>query len=1032
MKQLHQYPEKEFELSLRKYSLRLILSATVTLCGIISQVHAESEYLGSKWRNFATNEPEPKEFGTLFDHLVVQGNWNWKVEEDRDKYDWKDPDAELAFAHEMGLSTKYQGLWYPAKSQSWLDADNIEEEVVEYTRDLLERYVVDRGYTLDMLRVINEIGNFTNRRPNIEVGLLDGWQGSGSPNNPEVPGEDDYDWLINLFTLIRNTVADFEDEFQDEYQQKYGKELDLGNLEYFINDYGLATSKPKRNKMIGIINTVNDNGNRRLIDALGIQAHGLEEGTGDQIKENLNLFAETGVDLLITEYDVAVFNDEDQLAIYQDQFPVMWEHPAIKGVTLWGHVEGNMWARKAEAYMVSIEGEDRPAMTWLKAYMATNESGPVLSFPPTTAQYYPMGSEAKIQVKANDRNGMDRVELYVNGSLFDTVVKGYQDEEYGKHDFSLESLGVGTYDVTAVAYDTLGNSSSLSKNISIIEPHSIPSREPDLIIYAIADAFVRGGENEDNNYGSNSVLSIKNNSGKNWYESFMKFDLSDIDQPIEAALLELTVETNGSSNRDAPDILARYVEDNSWEEDSLTFVNRPVVSDVVGRGTVSAIGEKLSFHVAPYMSSERSPDRMFSVNLSEKARKQSVDFYSSEYTTDSTAQPRLLIYFSDEPIETFTATVNNGSGDGDYAEGYSVGVTADEPAPGQVFDVWTGDVQYLDNPSVPTTTLTMPAAPVTVTATYTAAQSYVLTVVGGSGSGTYPAGISESVSAGAAPDGQVFDVWTGDVSGIESVDQADTTLIMPNSDTSITATYVVPAVDSITIDLDGYENVTDDIEIDVAQGGFQKFDIRANTTPAEDFGRVTFSLVLDGVSQAWRSDQNVAYELKSRHLDEDEYKFGEHTLTVTPYDTDNVAGTPLTLNINVIDSSLTDYEMWSDNYSLTAPVGDDTDGDGVKDYFEYLYKSDPKDPSSRGLIVEAKESPDSDSVVFEWAVAEGFVLNEDYILEVSNNLSGWDVPDPSEYTISEVTADGFTLLSLELHDAGPDIFVRLIQPESNL
>ena len=68
--------------------------------------------------------------------------------------------------------------------------------------------------------------------------------------------------------------------------------------------------------------------------------------------------------------------------------------------------------------------------------------------------------------------------------------------------------------------------------------------------------------------------------------------------------------------------------------------------------------------------------------------------------------------------EEFTLTVNNGDGDGDYLQGTQVVVTADAAPSGQEFDVWTGDITALADPGAASTTLTMPASDVTITATY--------------------------------------------------------------------------------------------------------------------------------------------------------------------------------------------------------------------------------------------------------------------------------------------------------------------------
>lgn len=79
----------------------------------------------------------------------------------------------------------------------------------------------------------------------------------------------------------------------------------------------------------------------------------------------------------------------------------------------------------------------------------------------------------------------------------------------------------------------------------------------------------------------------------------------------------------------------------------------------------------------------------------------------------------------DKPIAQLTAgkymvAVNNGTGGGEYAEGSIVTITADAPVSGKQFDKWvvnSGNVTLADSTSS-TTTFTMPAEAVSVTATY--------------------------------------------------------------------------------------------------------------------------------------------------------------------------------------------------------------------------------------------------------------------------------------------------------------------------
>lgn len=74
---------------------------------------------------------------------------------------------------------------------------------------------------------------------------------------------------------------------------------------------------------------------------------------------------------------------------------------------------------------------------------------------------------------------------------------------------------------------------------------------------------------------------------------------------------------------------------------------------------------------------------------------------------------------SSDPTK-FSLTVEQGTPSGNYAAGTLVTVSADAPKAGTQFAGWIGDVTILANPSLPTTSATIPYMAVTITATYTA------------------------------------------------------------------------------------------------------------------------------------------------------------------------------------------------------------------------------------------------------------------------------------------------------------------------
>ena len=136
----------------------------------------------------------------------------------------------------------------------------------------------------------------------------------------------------------------------------------------------------------------------------------------------------------------------------------------------------------------------------------------------------------------------------------------------------------------------------------------------------------------------------------------------------------------------------------------------------------------------------------------------------------------------------FTLTVNSGTGSGSYTAGTTVNIVAAAAPAGQEFDRWTGDISAVGNVNAASTFLTMPTANTSVTATYRARQ-FRLTVNGGSGSGNYAAGTIVNLEADAAPAGQEFDRWTGDVANVADVHAASTSITTLAADATVTANY---------------------------------------------------------------------------------------------------------------------------------------------------------------------------------------------------------------------------------------------------
>jgi hypothetical protein len=135
-----------------------------------------------------------------------------------------------------------------------------------------------------------------------------------------------------------------------------------------INDYSIVNDNNATTNYLTIINLLKERG---LIDGIGIQGHAFStRGAVTTMTTNLNRLATTGLPIQVCEMDIDGPTDQVQLTDYQRIFPTFWEHPAVEGITLWGWRPG-LWRNAEQAYLVDPNGNERPALQWLRTYLAS-------------------------------------------------------------------------------------------------------------------------------------------------------------------------------------------------------------------------------------------------------------------------------------------------------------------------------------------------------------------------------------------------------------------------------------------------------------------------------------------------------------------------------------------------------------------------------------------------------------------------------------------------------------------------------------
>jgi endo-1,4-beta-xylanase len=297
----------------------------------------QSKFLGCAW-----DYEQAPYFAGYWNQLTPGNAGKWgSVEYIRDIMNWNVLDSAYRVTRKYHMPIKEHTLIWGAQQPSWigtLDSVAQRQEIEEWFMALAVRYD-----TIEYIDVVNEpIHNAPNgmvpwgtTTPNVNYAKALG--GAGTTG---------WDWVITAFRLARQYFP-------------------VSKL--ILNEYSVINSTATTQTYIEIINLLKA---ENLIDGIGEQAHafttsGVSVAT---LKNNLDLLAATGLPVYLTELDIDGLTDLAQLREYQRIFPTFWEHPAIKGITLWGF-RYPVWRQEQGANLITNDDMERPAMIWLKAYV---------------------------------------------------------------------------------------------------------------------------------------------------------------------------------------------------------------------------------------------------------------------------------------------------------------------------------------------------------------------------------------------------------------------------------------------------------------------------------------------------------------------------------------------------------------------------------------------------------------------------------------------------------------------------------------
>ncbi len=287
-------------------------------------------------------------FATYWTQLTVGNAGKFgsvAVSTDTTQWNWSGLDTAYHYALNHHLVFKDHNLIWGQQQPSWissLDSATKIQYIETWIRKVGQRYP-----QIDMIDVVNEPLNGHNPP--------DGLSGRANYKNAlGGNGATGWDWVVNAFTMAR----------------KY-----LPNAKLLINDYGIINDNNATTSYLTVVNLLKQQG---LIDGIGVQCHRFEIETADTttLRSNLDRLAATGLPIYISEMDLGNLgdtgtpNDNQQLQLYQKYFPLFWQYRAIRGITLWGYLEGQMW--QPTCFLIRADYTTRPAFSWLAQYVKTN------------------------------------------------------------------------------------------------------------------------------------------------------------------------------------------------------------------------------------------------------------------------------------------------------------------------------------------------------------------------------------------------------------------------------------------------------------------------------------------------------------------------------------------------------------------------------------------------------------------------------------------------------------------------------------
>ncbi len=275
--------------------------------------------------NITTAGNIKSDFLQYWDQLTAENEGKWQsAEGTRDQFNWGKMDAYYDYAKQNNIVYKHHTFVWGAQSPSWLNdlsGPEAKAEIEEWISAFCTRYP-----DTPIIDVVNE---------------------ATPGHQPAAYAQRAYgnDWVTEVFKVARRECP---------------------NSVLVLNDYNVLSWNTQ--EFIDMARSAAQSG---YVDAIGLQAHGLEDRSTADLKGKLDkLWNDLKLPMYVSEYDVAITDDQSQKQVFQRQFELFYNYPHIKGITIWGYIYGNTWVTGSG--LIHPDGRHRPAMDWLIDYLKNN------------------------------------------------------------------------------------------------------------------------------------------------------------------------------------------------------------------------------------------------------------------------------------------------------------------------------------------------------------------------------------------------------------------------------------------------------------------------------------------------------------------------------------------------------------------------------------------------------------------------------------------------------------------------------------